>query len=330
MTDLSTTYLGLSLAHPIVASASPLGKSLDGVRSLEDGGAAAVVLASVFEEQILMDNASFARYLDAGTQSVAESLSYFPSVDTTPAGPEEYLRFIGDARTAVHVPVIASLNGSTDAGWVDYASQIERAGASALELNIFHLPVDPTETGRSVEERAVRTVEAIRRTIRIPLAVKVGPYFSAMGEMAARFAAAGADGLVLFNRFYQPDFDLDTLEVEPSLALSSPTEIRLPLFWIAALRGRVGLSLGATTGVATFREVVKYLLAGADVVMTTAALLRHGPGHLAVLRDGLRTWMEERAYASVAELRGAMSRANVADPSAFDRANYVRILNSWR
>lgn len=330
MTDLSTTYLGLPLAHPIVASASPLGKSLDGVRSLEDGGAAAVVLASVFEEQILMDNASFARYLDAGTHSVAESLSYFPSVDTTPAGPEEYLRLIGDARAALRVPVIASLNGSTDAGWVDYASQIERAGASALELNIFHLPVDAGETGRSVEERAVRTVEAIRRAIRIPLAVKVGPYFSAVGEMATRFAAAGADGLVLFNRFYHPDFDLDKLEVEPSLALSSPAEIRLPLFWIAALRGRVGLSLGATTGVDTFKEVVKYLLAGADVVMTTAALLRHGPGHLAVLRDGLRTWMEEREYASVAELRGAMSRANVADPSAFDRANYVRILNSWR
>lgn len=330
MTDLSTTYLGLQLAHPIVASASPLSKSLDGVRSLEDGGAAAIVLASVFEEQIRMDNESFARYLDAGTDSVAESLSYFPAVDATPAGPEEYLRLITDARAAVRVPVIASLNGASDAGWVDYASQIERAGASALELNIFHLPVDATETGRSVEERAVRIVEAIRRATRIPLAVKVGPYFSAVGEMAARFAAAGADGLVLFNRFYQPDFDLDELEVEPSLALSSPAEIRLPLFWIAALRGRVSLSLGATTGVATFKEVVKYLLAGADVVMTTAALLRHGPGHLAVLRDGLVAWMEERKYASVAELRGAMSRTNVADPSAFDRANYLRILNSWR
>jgi dihydroorotate dehydrogenase (fumarate) len=330
MTDLSTDYLGLQLAHPIVASASPLSKSLDGVRSLEDGGAAAIVLASVFEEQIRMDNESFARYLDAGTDSVAESLSYFPAVDATPAGPEEYLRLITDARAAVRVPVIASLNGASDAGWVDYASQIERAGASALELNIFHLPVDATETGRSVEERAVGIVEAIRRATRIPLAVKVGPYFSAVGEMAVRFAAAGADGLVLFNRFYQPDFDLEKLEVEPSLALSSPTEIRLPLFWIAALRGRVSLSLGATTGVATFSEVVKYILAGADVVMTTAALLRHGPGHLAVLRAGLGRWMEERKYASVAELRGAMSRTNVADPSAFDRANYMRILNSWR
>lgn len=330
MTDLSTTYLGLPLAHPIVASASPLSKTLDGVRSLEDGGAAAIVLASVFEEQIRMDNASFARYLDAGTHSAPESLSYFPSVDEVPAGPEEYLRLVTDARAAVRVPVIASLNGSTDAGWVDYASQIERAGASALELNIFHLPVDATETGRSVEERAVRIVEAVRRATQLPLAVKIGPYFSAVGEMAARFAAAGADGLVLFNRFYQTDFDLDKLEVEPSLALSAPTEIRLPLFWIAALRGRVRLSLGATTGVATSTEVVKYLLAGADVVMTTSALLRHGPGHLAALRDGSAAWLDEHEYASVAELRGAMSRANVADPSAFDRANYMRILNSWR
>ena len=330
MTDLSTTYLGLPLAHPIVASASPLSKTLDGVRSLEDGGAAAIVLASVFEEQIRMDNASFARYLDAGMDSSPESLSYFPAVDATPAGPEEYLRLISDARAAVRVPVIASLNGSTDAGWMDYASQIERAGASALELNIFHLPVDATETGRAVEERTVRIVEAVRRATRLPLAVKIGPYFSAVGEMAARFAAAGADGLVLFNRFYQPDFDLDKREVEPSLALSAPTEIRLPLFWIAALRGRVRLSLGATTGVATSTEVVKYLLAGADVVMTTSALLRHGPGHLAVLRDGSAAWLDEHEYASVAELRGAMSRTNVADPSAFDRANYVRILNSWR
>jgi len=330
MTDLSTTYLGLSLAHPVIASASPMGKSLGGVRWLEDGGASAVVLASVFEEQIRRDNESFTRYLDAGTHSVAESLSYFPTVANASVGPEEYLRLIGDARAAVQVPVIASLNGSTDAGWVEYATQIERAGAQALELNIFHLPVDSAETGRSVEDRAVRVVESVRRAIRIPLAVKVGPYFSAVGEMAARFATAGADGLVLFNRFYQPDFDLDTLEVEPSLALSSAAEIRLPLFWIAALRGRVKLSLGATTGVETWKEVVKYLLAGADVVGTTSALLRHGPTHLTALRDGLKAWMEERKYASVAELRGAMSRENVADPSAFDRANYLRILNSWR
>jgi len=330
MSDLSTTYLGIPLAHPVVASASPLSKTLDGVRALADGGAAAVVLASLFEEQIRMDNESFARYLEAGTESVAESLSYFPSVPHTVAGPEEYLTLIRDARAAVKVPIIASLNGSTDAGWVDYATQIERAGAHALELNIFHLPVDEAETGRAVDARAVRIVEAVRRAIRIPLAVKIGPYFSAVGEMATRFAAAGADGLVLFNRFYQPDFDLETLEVEPSLALSSPTEIRLPLFWIAALRGRVSLSLGATTGVETPTEVVKYLLAGADVVMTTAALLRHGPAHLAVLRDGLNTWMSERGYASVTEMRGAMSRQHVADPSAFDRANYLRILNSWR
>jgi dihydroorotate dehydrogenase (fumarate) len=330
MSDLSTTYLGLPLAHPIVASASPLSKTLAGVQSLEDGGAAAVVLASVFEEQIRMDNESFARYLDAGTHSVPEALSYFPAVPNSPTGPEEYLRLISGARAALGVPVIASLNGSTDAGWVEYASQIERAGAHALELNIFHLPVDAAESGRTVENRAVHIVESVRRAVQIPLAVKIGPYYSAVGEMAARFAAAGADGLVLFNRFYQPDIDLHALEVEPSLELSAPTEIRLPLFWIAALRGRLQLSLAATTGVATWREAAKYLLTGADVVMTTSALLRHGPAHLSTIRDGLGAWMMEREYASVAEMRGAMSRANVADPSAFDRANYLRILNSWR
>jgi dihydroorotate dehydrogenase (fumarate) len=328
--DLKTTYLGLALAHPIVASASPLARSVDGVRSLEDGGAAAIVLASLFEEQIVRDNESFAHYAAAGTESFAESLSYFPAVPGAPAGPDEYLELVAAARAAVDVPVIASLNGASEYGWVEFATQLEAAGAHAIELNIFHLPLDAEATGREVEDRYVRVVQAVRHAIRIPLAVKLSPYFSAFGEMAARLVRAGANGLVLFNRFYQPDFDLERLEVVPNLELSTPHEIRLPLLWIAVLRGRLSASLAATSGVQTAAEVVKYLLAGADVAMTTSALLRHGPTHLRTLVAGLTRWMEGHRYESVAQLRGAMSQQNVADPDAFERANYVRVLHSWR
>ncbi len=330
MPDLSTSYLGLPLAHPVVASASPLGKTLDGVRSLEDGGAAAIVLASLFEEQIIRDNESFVRYAEAGTESFAESLSYFPPVSGAAVGPDEYLRLVAAARAAVDVPVIASLNGATERGWVDFATLLEKAGAHAIELNIFYLPVSADATGRAVEERYVHVVQAVRNAIGIPLAVKLSPYFSALGEMAARLTAAGADGLVLFNRFYQPDIDLDQLEVVPNLELSTPLEIRLPLLWIAVLRGRLRASLAATSGVQTPTEVVKYLLAGADAVMTTSALLRNGAAHLRTLVDGLAGWMDDQGYASVAQMRGAMSQHNVADPEAFERANYVRILQSWR
>jgi dihydroorotate dehydrogenase (fumarate) len=328
--DLSTTYLGLPLAHPVVASPSPLAKSLDGVRSLEDGGAAAIVLASLFEEQLIRDNESFARYAAAGSESFAESLSYFPAVPGAALGPDEYLKLIAAARAAVAVPVIASLNGATERGWVDFATLMEAAGAHAIELNIFYLPVSAEATGRAVEDRYVHVVQAVREAIRIPLAVKLSPYFSAFGEMAARLVSAGANGLVLFNRFYQPDFDLDRLEVVPNLELSTSLEIRLPLLWIAVLRGRLQASLAATSGVHAPAEVVKYLLAGADAVMTTSALLRHGPGHLRTLVDGLAGWMERHRYESVTQLRGAMSQQNVADPDAFERANYVRILQSWR
>ncbi|HEY7686270.1 MAG TPA: dihydroorotate dehydrogenase-like protein [Gemmatimonadales bacterium] len=330
MPDLSTTYLGLPLAHPVVASPSPLAKSLDGVRSLEDGGAAAIVLASLFEEQLIRDNESFARYTVAGTDSFAESLSYFPAVPGAVLEPDEYLKLIADARAAVNVPVIASLNGATERGWVDFATRMEAAGAHAIELNIFYLPVSAEATGRSVEDRYVSVVRAVRAAIRIPLAVKVGPYFSAFGEMAKRLVDAGANGLVLFNRFYQPDFDLEKLDVVPNLELSTPLEIRLPLLWIAVLHGRLRTSLAATSGVHAPAEVVKYLLAGADAVMTTSALLRHGPTHLRTLVDGLAGWMERHRYESVTQMRGAMSQQNVADPEAFERANYVRILQSWR
>jgi dihydroorotate dehydrogenase (fumarate) len=328
--DLSTTYLGLPLPHPVVASPSPLAKTLDGVRSLEDGGAAAIVLPSLFEEQLMRDNESFARYSAAGSESFAESLSYFPAVPDAALGPDEYLKLVADARAAVAVPIIASLNGASERGWVDFATRLEAAGALAIELNIFYLPVGAEATGRVVEDRYVHVVQAVRAAISIPLAVKLGPYFSAFGEMAKRLVDAGANGLVLFNRFYQPDFDLEQLEVKPNLELSTPNEIRLPLLWIAVLSGRLRASLAATTGVQGPEEVVKYLLAGADAVMTTSALLRHGPARLRTLVDGLARWMEGHRYDSVAQMRGAMSQRNVADPEAFERANYVRILQSWR
>ncbi len=330
MTDLATTYLGLRLEHPVVASSGPLSQTLDGVRRLEDGGAAAIVLASLFEEQIRLENALTDRLIGAGTESFAEALDYFPVVEEHRIGPEPYLELIARARAATGIPIIASLNGVTSQGWVDYARRIEQAGASALEINLYYIPADLTESARAVEERYLQVLRAVKGAVRIPVAMKLGPFFSAFGALARELADLGADGLVLFNRFYQPDFDLDTLEVAATLQLSRPEEIRLPLLWLALLRGRLHLSLAASTGVDTRDEVVKYLLAGADAVMTTASLLRHGPDHLATLVSGLRQWLEERDYDSVAQMKGSMSQRSIADPAAFERANYLRILNSYR
>ncbi|MEX0703500.1 MAG: dihydroorotate dehydrogenase-like protein [Planctomycetales bacterium] len=328
--DLRTNYLGIELRHPVVASASPLSETLDGIRRLEDAGASAIVMFSLFEEQIRHESDAIAHLATVGTDSYAESLSYFPEVGEYRIGPERYLDLIRRSVEAADIPIIGSLNGVTAAGWIDYARQIEQAGATALELNIFHIPANPRTTAREVEARYVEIVRTVRHAVKIPLAVKLGPYFSAMGEMADRLDAAGADGLVLFNRFYQPDFDLDRMEVVPNLELSTPSEIRLPLLWIAVLHGRIRASLAATTGVESATEVVKYLLAGADVAMTTSALMRHGPEHLGTLVDGLRDWMTRREYESVRQMQGAMSQQHVADPSAFERANYIRMLQSYR
>jgi dihydroorotate dehydrogenase (fumarate) len=328
--DLSTTYLGLPLAHPLVASASPLSHTLDGIRGLEDGGAAAIVLFSLFEEQIRHDNVALRHLLQSGAESFPESLSYFPEVGEYDVGPDAYLDLIRQARAATGIPIIASLNGVTPSGWTDYALQMQQAGAQAIELNIFHIPADPHVSGTEVEQRCVEIVECVTQTVTIPVAVKLSPYFSAMGHMAERIVRAGAQGLVLFNRFYQPDFDLDTMQVTPSLELSSPAEIRLPLLWIAILHGRIDASLAATTGVESERQIVKYLLAGADVVMTTSALLRHGASHCQVLTTALREWLERRGYESVRQLRGSMSQQHVSDPTAFERANYIRMLQSYR
>jgi len=329
MADLRTTYMGLELAHPIVASASPLSKDLDGIKRLEDSGAAAVVMFSLFEEQIRREAAAVEHFTELGTESFAESLSYFPEIPEFKIGPDRYLDLVRRAREAVNVPVIASLNGTTREGWVDYAKLLQQAGASALELNVYFVAADLEMTGRDVEDRYVDVLRAVKAEVSIPVAIKVGPFFSAFGNMAKRLDEAGADGLVMFNRFYQPDLDVERREVAPTLKLSTPEEIRLPLMWLGILFGRLKASLAATTGVETALEVQKYLMAGADVVMTTSALLRHGPAHLGVLLAGLREWLSSHGYASAAQVRGSMSHRRVTDPSAFERANYVRLIEAY-
>ena len=328
--DLRTRYLGLDLRHPIVASASPLSQKLDGIRRLEDAGASAIVLFSLFEEQILMENRAFEHLLGSGAESFAEALGYFPKMDEFAVGPDAYLELVRRAKEAIDIPVIASLNGVSATGWTRYARLIANAGADALELNVFMIPSDLELSSEAVEERYLDVVRAVRSSIDIPLAVKLGPYFSAFGAFARRIAEAGANGLVLFNRFYQPDIDLEALEVAPSLELSSPSEIRLPLLWIALLHGRVPLSLAASTGVQSATEVVKYLLAGADVVMTTSALLRYGTDYIFTLVSGLETWLADNDFGSVTHVRGWLSHGRVPDATEYERANYIRILQSWR
>ncbi|BCS32021.1 dihydroorotate dehydrogenase [Luteitalea sp. TBR-22] len=330
MPDLSTTYLGLPLQHPIVASAGPISQSLDGIRRLEDGGAAAIVMYSLFEEQIRRENDALGRLLAAGSDLSGEASSYFPTMEDFVAGPDAYLALVRQAREAVKVPIIASLNGSTPDGWVDYARQLHEAGAHAIELNLFHIPADTTASGRAVEQQYEDVVRRVCAAVPIPVAVKLSPYFSAMGEMARRLVEAGAKGLVLFNRFYQPDFDIDRMDVAPTLELSSPSEIRLPLLWIAVLRGRIRASLAATTGVHSHVEAAKYILAGADVAMSTSAVLKHGPSALGIIRDDLARWMDRKGFDSLAQIRGSMSQERVASPSAFERANYIKILQGWR
>jgi dihydroorotate dehydrogenase (fumarate) len=328
--DLKTTYMGLDLKHPLVASAGPISKSLDGIKRLEDAGASAVVLFSLFEEQIRQENESFDYLMEAGTESFGEALSYFPAVEDYKMGPDAYLDLIRQATEAVDIPIIGSLNGVTDAGWAEYAKDISDAGAQAIELNVYYIPADVGIAARDVEQRYIDIVKHVKGAVSIPVSVKLSPFFSSIGEMANRFVEAGANGLVLFNRFYQPDFDLEELEVVPNLELSSASEIRLPLMWIAILHGRVEASLAATRGVETAQEVVKYVMAGADVVMTTSALLRNGVGHMKTLVDGLNAWMEKRGYDSVEQMKGSMSQLKVADPSAFERANYIKMLGSFK
>lgn len=328
--DLRTTYMGMELKHPIIASASPLSGTVANIKRLEDAGASAVVMFSLFEEQLKHESAALEHLMSAGAESFAESLSYFPEVDDYTVGPDSYLDLLRRATEAVDIPVFGSLNGITNAGWIEYAQLMQQAGAKGIELNVYYIPADLTTSGREVEERYVDIIKGVKSAVTVPVAVKLSPFFSAIGSMAKKLDDAGADALVLFNRFYQPDFDLDKLDVSPNLSLSTPDEIRLPLLWIAVLYGRLRASLGATRGVHTPVEIVKYLMAGADAVMTTSALLKNGIDYLTTLRDGLETWMEMHNYVSVAQMKGSMSQQNVADPTAFERANYIKTLESYK
>ncbi|HXG34782.1 MAG TPA: dihydroorotate dehydrogenase-like protein [Bryobacteraceae bacterium] len=329
MPDLSTTYLGLNLKNPVVVSPSPLCEEIGNIVQMEDAGAAAVVLHSLFEEQILIESQALDQGLSLGVESFAESLSYFPDMTAYNLGPEGYLEHIRKAKQAVNIPVIASLNGVTTGGWIKYARLMQEAGADALELNIFYLANDPAMSGAEVEELYTSLVSHVKASVRIPVAVKLGPYFSSMAHMAKKLDEAGADGLVLFNRFYQPDFDLENLEVVPALHLSTPHELLLRLHWVATLYGQVRADLAVTGGVHTAHDVLKAMMAGARVAMMTSALLRHGIDHIrTVLRD-LVEWMEEHEYESVRQMQGSMSRRNVPDPSAFSRANYMKVLSSY-
>jgi dihydroorotate dehydrogenase (fumarate) len=329
MSDLSTRYLGLDLKNPLVVSASPLSEDLVLVAEMEAAGAAAVVLPSLFEEQLLLEGESLSRSLSRGTESFPEALDYLPDLADYNLGPEGYLELIREAKAAVRIPVIASLNGATPGGWLRYAREMEQAGADALELNVYALPTSARQTSAEVEQGYLDLVSGVRANVRIPVAVKVGPFFSALPNMALRLEEAGADALVLFNRFYQADFDLEALEVRPSLALSTPEELRLRLHWVAILLGTVGCDLAVTGGVHSAGDVVKCMMAGARVAMMTSALLKHGVGHLGRVLADLGAWLEEHDYASVAQMQGSMSLRSVPDPQAFGRTNYLKVLGSY-
>jgi dihydroorotate dehydrogenase (fumarate) len=326
--DLYTDYMGLTLRNPLVASASPLSQTVDGICRLADSGVSAVVLFSLFEEQLRRDAAEQARLAEAGADSFAEALSYLPTNTDRLTGGHRYLSLLERAAPQVDIPLIGSLNGCTPGGWVGYAKAMQEAGAAAIELNIYYVPGDPGLSGRDVEQRHVDILTAVKAEVTVPVAVKLSPYFSSTGDVALRLDAAGADGLVLFNRFMQPDIDAETLAVRPTLDLSTPVEARLPRTWIALLRGRVRASLAATTGVETAADVVKYLLAGADVVMTASALLRHGPGHATALLDGLVDWIGRKGFGSVAELRGLRAVPGGVEPTGYERSGYVSVLET--
>jgi dihydroorotate dehydrogenase (fumarate) len=326
--DVSARYLGLELRNPLVASASPLASTADGVKRLAGAGVAAVVLPSLFEEELRRQAAQDAALAQAGAESFAESLSYFPEEAGAEPGPRQYLSLLERAAAAVDVPVIASLNGVTTGGWTDYASALEQAGAAAIELNIYHFPAEPLTSGRDVEQRHIDVLTTVKAVAGVPVAVKLSPYFSSVGEVAVRLDRAGADGLVLFNRFMQPDIDPESLGVTAGFGLSSPAEARLPRAWIALLAGRVKASLAASTGVEDAADVAAYLLAGADVVMTTSALLRHGPEHATALLDGLTAWMTRKGFRALDDLRGKLAIPADHREAARERASYVDTLRA--
>jgi len=327
--DLTTNYLGLKLRSPLVVSASPLSEEVDNIKRMEDAGAAAVVLYSLFEEQLRQDRLEMNQNLQQGTESFAESLTYFPEPNEFKLGPEEYLKHIAAAKKATRIPIIASLNGSSAGGWTDYAKQIQQAGADALELNIYYIPTDMNLTGTEVEMTYLDILKSVKSNVTIPVAVKLSPFFSNFANMAKRLDQAGANGLVLFNRFYQPDIELESLEVKPNILLSTPMAMRLPLRWIALLHGKLKASLAATSGIHRASDALKMLLVGADVTMLCSTIIRHGIPQIAMIEREMVEWLKEHEYESVSQLKGSLSQKNCPEPAAFERAQYMKALTGY-
>lgn len=329
MVDLTTSYLGLSLKNPLVASASPLSKKVETARQLEEAGVSAIVMYSLFEEQIIQESLKLDRDLNRGIESYAEAIDYLPNYGMYSIGPDTYLEQLGKIKQAVNIPVIGSLNGVSSGGWVEYAQKIEQAGADALELNLYYLSTDPDLSSSELEDSYIKLVSDVRQQINIPLAVKLSPFYTSLPNFSRRLIEAGADGLVLFNRFYQPDLDLEELEVVPNLILSNSTELRLPLRWIAILYGRIQADFALTSGVHTAKDALKSLMAGASVVMITSEFLQGGIGRAADILSEMYVWLEEHEYTSVTQMKGSMSQRAVGDPAAFERANYMITLSSY-
>ncbi len=328
--DLSTTYMGLKLKNPIVPSASPLSESVDSVKQLEDAGASAIICYSLFEEQITHESGELDHYLSYGTEFYAEATSYFPEPDEFKLTPYEYIDHIANMKKAVDIPIIGSLNGVSTGGWVKYAKNIEDAGADGLELNVYYIPTNPNLTGSEIENMYIDTLNAVKENVKIPVAVKLSPYFTSMANIARRLDKAGADALVMFNRFYQPDFNLEKLEVEPNLVLSNNFEMRLPLRWISILYGHINASMALTSGVHSPEDVIKVMMAGGDIAQICSELLVKGHGRITELLDGVKHWMEENEYDSIDLMKGSMSQKKVGEPAAFERANYMKTLQSYK
>jgi len=330
MSDLSTTYLGLNLKNPLVVAASPFSKTLDKARKMEEAGASAIVMHSLFEEQIIHESLELDHFLTQGTDSFAESMSYFPDSDKYLVGPEKYLRHVSDLKKALKIPVIGSLNGVSKGGWTKYAKQIQDAGADALELNLYYIPTDLNLTAQELENAQVELVAEVKSAISIPLAVKLSPFITALPNFARRIVEAGASGLTLFNRFYQPDFDLEEMKIVPSLDLSSSAEMRLPLRWVSILHGKVNADFALTSGVHSATDVVKAMMAGAKITMMASALLQGGEQIIPTMLAELESWMKQKEYASVKQMQGSMSQKAVKEHAAFERANYMNVLSSFR
>ncbi len=330
MIDLSTTYMGLKLKNPLVPAASPLSKKLDSIKRMEDAGAAAITMYSLFEEQITLESHALDHFLTQGTESHAEALTYFPDLGQYNVGPEGYLEMIRKAKEATHIPIIGSLNGVSSGGWISYAKKIEQAGADALELNVYYIPTDPRVTSADVEKMYLELVRNVKASVKIPVAVKLGHFFTAFANVALQLDQAGADGLVLFNRFYQPDIDLEALQVTPNLTLSTSNELRVRLRWVAILHDRIKADMAVTGGVHTAADVIKCMMVGAKVATLGAVILQHGAQHIRAIEADMRRWMEEHEYESVTQMQGSMDQQHVAEPAAFERANYIKVLQLYK